>query len=786
MLKHFIFLLLFVPTVSFCQSRSDSLTIEKIMSDAKWIGSSPSNPFWNVDGTKLFFDWNPENAPSDSLYYITSDNTTPEKASDDQKQNVVRANSVIYNVNKTACVYEENGDIFLEEIKSGTIQRITQTEEREYNPQFSFGEKEIVYTRDQNLFAWDMGNGETRQLTNIQTGNDEKKEEKLSAEDQWLAKEQIQYMQVLRERKDNEHLAKVYDSMHANKELKKINIGDKRIRDLSISPDGRFISYQLYQSPSNRESTMVPNYITGSGYTTEIPGRQKVGEPEGTYQFFIIDRQMDSVFEVKTDSIEGIRDIPEFFKEYPTELAERKKENALRKVYFASAKWSPVGKNLVMDIRAQDHKDRWLMLWDPTTKKLKLLDRQHDSAWIGGPGIWNTGWLDENNYWYQSEGTGFSHLYSVNVHTKKKKAYTSGKYEVLDAQLSHDKKYFYLTTNEVEPAQHQYYRLRISDNKTEKITDMVGGNEVTISPDEKNIAILYSYTNKPPELYLQENKAGARPEPITHKAQSTEYKSYPWRDPEIFTFAARDGALVHGRVYKPVHPDIHKPAVIFVHGAGYLQNIDKWWSQYYFREMMFNNLLADHGYYVMDIDYRGSAGYGRDWRTAIYRHMGGKDLTDNVDAANYLVKTFGVDPKRIGIYGGSYGGFITLMAMFTTPDVFAAGSGQRSVSDWANYNNGYTSEILNKPYEDSLAYRRSSPIYFVNGLKGHLLMCHGMADQNVHFQDIVKVTQRLIELGKDNWELAPYPMENHEFEDPSSWTDEYKRIYKLFEEVLKK
>lgn len=123
--------------------------------------------------------------------------------------------------------------------------------------------------------------------------------------------------------------------------------------------------------------------------------------------------------------------------------------------------------------------------------------------------------------------------------------------------------------------------------------------------------------------------------------------------------------------------------------------------------------------------------------------------------------------------------------MFTTPGVFAAGSGQRSVTDWANYNNGYTSNILNKPYEDSIAYKRSSPIYFVNGLKGHLLMCHGMLDQNVHFQDIVKVTQRLIELGKDNWELAPYPMEDHDFEDASSWTDEYKRIFKLFEDVLK-
>ena len=785
MLKLYTLFFLLIPSIVFCQTKPDSLTVEKIMRDPKWIGTSPSEPFWNIDGTKLFFKWNPDNAPSDSFYYITMKNHVPAKASVSQKKNAVRAGSAVYNIERTAYVYEKDGDIFYHEIKPTKTIRITQTESRENNPQFSFNEKEIAYLRDNNLYAWNISNGETRQLTNIISQAAAKPKENLTAENQWLKNEQVQYFEVLRERIHEKKLAREYNSSTASEALRKINIGHEETRDLSINPNGRFISYRLYTPPSKKSPTIVPNYITESGFTTDIKGREKVGEPQGTNRFFIYDSEEDSVYEIKTDSIEGIRDIPEYLKDYPSELKEREKENAPRNVNFESEKWSPRGSHLVLDIRSQDHKDRWIMLWNPETQQLKLLDRQHDSAWIGGPGMYNTGWIDENNYWYQSEATGFSHLYSVNVITGKKKDYTSGKYEVLDAQLSNDKKYFYITTNEVEPAQHQFYRLRIADSTTEKITTMTGGNEVTVSPDEKDIAILYSYTTKPPELYLQENKAGTKPEQITHKAESDAFKSYPWRDPEIITFAARDGALVHGRVYIPQHPDVHKPAVIFVHGAGYLQNIDKWWS-YYFREMMFNNLLADHGYYVMDVDYRGSAGYGRDWRTAIYRNMGGKDLTDNIDAAKYLVKVFGVDSNRIGIYGGSYGGFITLMAMFKTPGVFAAGAALRSVSDWANYNNGYTSDILNTPFEDSLAYQRSSPIYYVNGFKGHLLMCHGMVDQNVHFQDIVKVTQRLIELGKNNWQLAPYPMENHEFEAPSSWTDEYKRIYHLFETVLKK
>jgi dipeptidyl aminopeptidase/acylaminoacyl peptidase len=200
---------------------------------------------------------------------------------------------------------------------------------------------------------------------------------------------------------------------------------------------------------------------------------------------------------------------------------------------------------------------------------------------------------------------------------------------------------------------------------------------------------------------------------------------------------------------------------------------------------MFHNLLASRGYVVLDVDYRASSGYGRDWRTAIARHMGGKDLDDIVDGAKFLVVSEKVDPKRIGVYGGSYGGFITLMAMFTSPDTFAAGAAMRPVTDWAHYNHPYTSNILNQPQDDSEAYEKSSPIYFAEGLKGALLICHGIVDTNVHFQDSVRLVQRLIELRKENWEIAIYPVENHGFTEATSWADEYKRILRLFETNLR-
>jgi len=297
------------------------------------------------------------------------------------------------------------------------------------------------------------------------------------------------------------------------------------------------------------------------------------------------------------------------------------------------------------------------------------------------------------------------------------------------------------------------------------------------------LAIRYSYINKPWELFLQENKPNAKADQLTNSL-TDEFKAYAWKDAKVISFSARDGVEVFARIYEPIAKLKNKKAVVFVHGAGYLQNAHKWWSQYS-REYMFHNLLVDKGYTVLDIDYRASAGYGRDHRTGIYRFMGGKDLEDNVDGAKLLVSKYGIDPKKIGVYGGSYGGFITLMAMFTTPDVFAAGAALRPVTDWAAYNHGYTANILNEPQTDSLAYRKSSPIYHAAGLKGHLLICHGMVDVNVHIQDSYRLIQRLIELKKENWEMASYPMEDHGFVEPTSWMDEYKRILKLFEEKLK-
>lgn len=765
------------------QGNTSTLSIKEIMQGDDFVGHLPSNPQWSQDSQTLYFDWNPEKAQNDSLYayHLKSAKTIK---TDFETAYSLPSSGGVFNKDRTLKLYAKRGDIFLLNLKTQGLIQITSTEEYESAPHFTKNGTKVAYRQGNNLFTWDIATGSTVQLTKIKSP---KKDDEKSDKDQWLYEDQLGLFEVLRERKAKKDKTEEAKKLLEAKGPLPIDPSGKSITNHRISPIGNYITYLATNSPTNK-GTIVPHYVTDSGYTEDQNTRSKVGNEPYEYEMFVYDIAMKKVYPVLLDSLEGLDYVPEYTKDYP----DKTYENKNRLGYINGPLWSEDGKYAVLDINSNDYKDRWIVLLDPKNGTVTQLDRQHDEAWIAGPGIGGysggeMGWMpDGKSIWFQSEKTGYSHLYVMDVITKKTKALTSGEFEIYDPRISKDKKRWYFTANKNHPGDRQFYSMPIEGGKMQQLTQMTGSNEVTLSPDERKLAILHSYTNKPTELYLQDNpiwgKSRAEAKRITYSTTKN-FDSYQWRDPEIITFEAEDGEAVHARLYQPNSDTKNKAAIIFVHGAGYLQNAHKWWSSY-FREYMFHNLLVDNGYTVLDIDYRGSAGYGRDWRTGIYRHMGGKDLSDHVDGAKYLIRELGIEEDKIGIYGGSYGGFITLMAMFNAPDTFKAGAAIRSVGDWAAYNHGYTARILNTPVTDSLAYRRSSPIYFAEGLKGDLLILHGMIDDNVHFQDMVRLSQRLIELEKHNWEMAVYPVERHSFVEPSSWTDEYTRIFKLFQKSL--
>ena len=767
---------------SSAQTRKFELTVDSIMRANDLVGYEPSRVYWSQDSQRLYFRWKragEARLKEPDLYVVNRDGSGLRKLTEEEAKLAPPAFAEL-SKDKRLSVFAEEGDIFLYDHAKNERRQIIATVEGENTPRFTADQKHVLFVRQNNLYRMSLDGGALTQLTDIRTGGGAPPDSPPKGTDsqEYLKKEERALLEVVRERAQNREEQEAKRKQRQARKPFSPPSGQS-VSNLQLSPDGKFVLATVIQPPSGAKNSIVPNYVTESAYTEDIPARSKVGDTQGKSRLALI-----TVETGESKWLEhGLKEVAPV---QPPAGQNPPKEKD-RDVQLFNAQWSEDGKNLVALARSADNKDRWVMAIDPATAKVKVLDQLHDDAWIGGPGAFALGWLPDNKtVYFQSERDGWAHLYSVSIEGGQPKQLTSGKFEVSDVRLSKDKTRFFFTSSEGSPFERHLYSMSIGGGERTRLTTMAGNNDATISPDETTLAIIRSYSNKPPELYIAPNKSNPAASEIKQVTTSPteEWLSHNWIDPPIVTFKARDGADVPARLYKPANWKKGGPAVFFVHGAGYLQNVHKWWSSY-FREYMFHHLLMERGYLVLDVDYRASAGYGRDWRTGIYRHMGGKDLTDHVDAAKWLVAEHGVDPKRIGLYGGSYGGFITLMAMFTEPDVFAAGAALRPVTDWAHYNHPYTSGILNTPQTDPESYKRSSPIYFAQNLKGALLICHGMVDINVHFQDSVRLAQRLIELRKENWELAVYPVEDHGFVQPTSWADEYKRILKLFETNLK-
>ena len=778
------------------------------MRGPRLVGYPPTGVYWSQDSQRIYFRWKQADEPrlkETSLYVVNRDGSGLRRLSEDEARQAPPATGEL-SKDKTKTVFTDEGDVFIYEQASGTRRLITRTVDAETNPHFTFDQKRVYFTRQNNLYVIALDGGSLEQLSDIRIGGGAAAPSatpKGTDSQEYLKKEERALLDAVRERAEQREEQEKKRKEREKRKPFNVPTG-QNVTSLTLSPDGKYVIATISEPGAGAKNIIVPNYVTESAYTEDIPGRNKVGDTQNRTRMVLIDvetgetknidhgqkqpaaptaqrTEMNATEQARVSTGSG-SDRVETQAKTPTQPKDRD-------VQLSQLQWSEDGKNAVLSARSADNKDRWVLSLDAATGKTKVLANVHDDAWVDGPGANTLGWLPDNEHiYFESERDGFAHLYSVSMKGGEPAQLTSGQFEVSDVRLSRDKTKFYFTSSEGSPFQRHLYSMAITGGTRTQITGLPGQNQVDISPDETMLADVRSYSNKPPELYLLPNqpmdeKASVVLKPIT-ASPIPEFFTKDWIDPRIVSFKARDGATVYGRIYMPANYKGGGPAVLFVHGAGYLQNVHRWWSSYY-REYMFNHLLMEMGFVVLDIDYRGSAGYGRDWRTGIYRHMGGKDLTDHVDAVNYLVKEYAVDAKRIGLYGGSYGGFITLMAMFTQADVFAAGAALRPVTDWAHYNHPYTANILNLPQNDAEGYKRSSPIYFANGLKGALLICHGIVDVNVNFQDTVRLVEKLIELRKENWEVAPYPVEDHAFDREASWADEYKRILKLFKQNLK-
>lgn len=766
--------LLALPALAAAQGPSTSrfeFTIANMMRGPEVYGRAPQGVTFTPDGRWIYFQWLPPGSPwsaSMEPYRVRAQaGATPERVTRAHMDSVgplLQSGSLSPDRARKVVAYQ--GDLYLVELRTSAVRRLTHTPTNESSPQFAADGRRIFFIRDgMNVMSLDLeGSPLLTQLTDIRQGPGPSDPATPTPQRATLEAQQRALFDAVRDRVRRDSIARADREERERERTKPLYLRpNERVTGLSVSPAGTALVLTTTIPTRGAQQTMVPNWVTESGYTEELTVRTKVGDMQAGGRA--------AYMALPSGEVRWLSAIPG--------------DSTATPQIASMLGWNEAGTQALLFVERADHKERYLHRIDAESGALTTVDVLRDTAWVGGPCYGCGGFVPgSGRIWFVSEADGYAHLYTMNPDGSDRQQLTRGRWEVLDARMSHDKRYFELHTSEVSPFERHFYRLPVTGGAMERITTQVGGHDVRVSPTGQVVADVYSEANRPPELFVAPYRPNTTLSQLT-TSPTGEWLSHPWIKPEIVMIPASDGVQVPARIYRPsdVGAQPNGAGVIFVHGAGYLHNVHNYWSSYS-REFMFNHFLAAHGYVVLDIDYRASAGYGRDWRTAIYRWMGGRDLQDHVDGSRYLQREFGIDPERVGIYGGSYGGFITLMALFTAPEHFGAGAALRSVTDWAHYNHPYTSRILNQPQDDTLAYRRSSPIFFAEGLEDPLLMAHGMVDTNVHYQDIVRLAQRLIELGKTRWELASYPVENHGFVRPDSWTDEYRRIFELFEAHL--
>jgi dipeptidyl aminopeptidase/acylaminoacyl peptidase len=816
------------------QSSPHPLTLEQIMADPDWIGNAPEEPYWADDGQAVYYRRKQQGHELRDLYRLelASGKTRLIPFAEEGKVDVGGGALSHDRRNK---VYVREGDVYVKDLGTGAIRQLTRTAQKASDASFMVGDRRVSFRAGDDLFVYDLDTGLVSQPADLRL----KKDPVVAADEpdkddaaEVLKQQQRRLFDAIREKRLKEKETRERDEAEQRDDPTRAPLpwylGEKiKIEQRSLSPRGNWLLLvTVSKDAKEAKKAQMPNYVTESGYVEEREVRSKVGAAEPIPQsLLLLDLEHHKSYELALDELPGITVDPlkqlrdkeaaakkaEHDKRVDKnngkesdrdtdkdndknkdkgEDKEKKDKPKARPVTVAGIEWSEDGAHAAVELISLDYKDRWIVTLEPAGHRLAVRHHLSNAAWIN----WDyneLGWLRDNStLYYLSEESGYSHLYLTSVVDGKTRALTSGKYEASRPQLSRDGRYLYYLANASHPGVHEVWRADVESGQTEQLTRGGGSNEFEVSPEGKQLLLLHSEIALPNELYLQDNRPGAAPRRLTETV-SADFLAQDWTVPEIVPIPSThvQGAI-YSRVYSPrgaasASPAAggRLPAVVFIHGAGYLQDAHYGWS-YYFHEFMFHSLLVQHGYVVLDMDYRASAGYGRDWRTAIYRTMGHPELEDLEDGVAWLVAHRSVDPARVGVYGGSYGGFLTLMALFRRPELFACGAALRPVTDWAHYNEDYTGAILNSPGIDPEAYRTSSPIEFAAGLSRPLLMCAGMQDDNVFFQDDVRLVQRLIELKKENFNLALYPLEAHGFKAPVAWLDEYRRIFKLFETYL--
>ena len=449
-------------------------------------------------------------------------------------------------------------------------------------------------------------------------------------------------------------------------------------------------------------------------------------------------------------------------------------------IYIARVNWLTDSKHLAIQRlnRAQTALD--LLIADSTTGKARAVLSENDANWINvSDDLYFL--KDSKRFLWSSERSGYRHLYLYDLEGKQLAQLTTGEWEVsaVDA-VDEPKGLVYFTAAEKSPLERHLYRVALDGSGFARLSKGEGTHAAVLAPNAAAFYDTYSNTATPPrqELYRADGSRIA----ALNENKIAELADYHLSPMEFLTVKSRDGVQLNASIIKPpdFHPQKKYPVLVYTYGGPRAQVVRNAWGGANF---LWHQLMAQKGYIIFSLDNRGSAGRGHAFETPLHFRMGAEELSDQRDGVQYLKSLPYVDSNRIGIWGWSYGGHMTLHAMFEAGDDFKVGFAGGPVTDWRYYDSIYTERYLGLPQKNGKGYQDSSPVKYASQLKGKLLIAHGTGDDNVHFANTLAVINDLIEAGK-YVEVLAFPGRGHGVSDPPARRVLMQRVTQFFLDSL--
>ena len=426
-------------------------------------------------------------------------------------------------------------------------------------------------------------------------------------------------------------------------------------------------------------------------------------------------------------------------------------------IYLARVNWLPNG-SLRAQIQNREQTRLDLVGLDISTGRSKILLTESSDVWINLNDMFRP--LDDGGFIWASERAGFNHLYLYDSEGNLVRQLTSGDWQADSvAGVDQESGVIYFTGSKDGPTERHLYRVSIQSGEIERLTAEPGTHIVTLDHGFGKFVDVFSDTHTPPTISLRSLGDGSILRNI-HTPDDPRVAALALSPPELILLQSRDGAILHGAIYRPPEEEFGHgpyPTVIYVYGGPSAQVVNNHWSM---TCSMRVQSLRSRGYLVFALDNRGSKGRGLAFEGAIKRNMGDMEVRDQVDGVRWLISQGLADPDRVGVYGWSYGGYMTLMCLCRAPDVFRMGVAGAPVTHWDGYDTHYTERYMGTPESNPDGYRVSSAVSHVESLRGDLLIVHGLIDENVHFRHTARLINALIKARKP-YELHLFPDERH-------------------------